>query len=67
MLAKRSKARAHYTAAALQKRRRSRAEVFDLHDALDRGYLRRSHYVESVQDMAGGEGLVRERTNDASM
>ena len=35
MLAKRSKARAHYTAAALQKRRRSRAEVFDLHDALD--------------------------------
>jgi hypothetical protein len=67
MLAKRSKARAHYTAAALQKRRRSRAEVFDLHDALDRGYLRRSHYVESVQDMAGGVGLVRERTNVASM
>ena len=34
MLAKRSKARAHYTAGARQRSRRTRTEVFDLNDAL---------------------------------
>lgn len=67
MLAKRSKARAHYTARAVQKRRRSRAEIFDLHEALNRGYLRRTYYVDSVEEMAGSGGSVRDRYNATSV
>ena len=47
MVAKRSKARAHDTAAAKQRSRRTRAEVFDLNDALSYGRLRFAQYVDS--------------------
>ncbi len=61
MVAKRSKARAHYTAAAKQRSRRTRAEVFDLNDALSYGRLRFAQYVDSPEEMARGGGSVRDR------
>ena len=61
MLAKRSKARAHYTSAARQRSRRTRTEVFDLNDALQYGRFRFNHYVDSPEEMARGSGSVRDR------
>ena len=61
MLAKRSKARAHYTAGARQRSRRTRTEVFDLNDALQYGRFRFNHFVDSPEEMARGGGSVRER------
>lgn len=58
MLAKRSKARAHYSAAAPQRARRTRAEVFDLHDALQHGRFRFNHYMDSPGEVARN-GLFR--------
>jgi hypothetical protein len=50
MLAKRSKARAHYTRGAVQRRRRTRTQLFDVTE----GRLRWSHYVESIDALAAG-------------
>ena len=61
MLAKRSKARAHYTAGARQRSRRTRTEVFDLNDALENGRFRFNHFVDSPEEMARGGGSVRDR------
>jgi len=61
MLAKRSKARAHYSAGARQRSRRTRTEVFDLNDALQYGRFRFNHFVDSPEEMARGGGSVRER------
>src|SRR6185295_18615031 len=61
MLAKRSKARAHYTAGARQRSRRTRSEVFDLNDALQYGRFRFTHFVDSPEEMARGGGSVRDR------
>jgi hypothetical protein len=61
MLAKRSKARAHYTSAAAQRRRRSRTEVFDLEDALQAGRFRFNHFVTSPEEAARSSGGIRDR------
>ena len=61
MLAKRSKARAHYSAGARQRSRRTRTEVFDLNDALQYGRFRFNHFVDSPEEMARGGGSVRGR------
>ena len=61
MLAKRSKARAHYSAGARQRSRRTRTEVFDFNDALQYGRFRFNHFVDSPEEMARGGGSVRER------
>ncbi|ANE83440.1 hypothetical protein A7U43_28420 (plasmid) [Mycobacterium adipatum] len=61
MLAKRSKARAHYTAGARQLSRRTRTEVFDLRDAMEYGRFRFNHFIDSPADMARGAGSIRDR------
>ena len=61
MLAKRSKARAHYTAGARQRSRRTRTEVFDLKDAMEYGRFRFNHFIDSPADMARGAGSIRDR------
>lgn len=67
LLAKRSKARAHYNPAARQRTRRTRSEVFDLNDALQYGRFRFSHYVDSAEDAACGKGSIRDRYSAASV
>ncbi len=61
MLAKRSKARAHYTSGAAQRSRRSHTEVFDLEDALQTGRFRFNHFVTSPEEAARGNGGIRDR------
>ncbi|MDO2394800.1 hypothetical protein QRB38_13365 [Mycobacterium avium subsp. hominissuis] len=61
MLAKRSKARAHYSAGAAQRSRRSHTEVFDLEDALQSGRFRFNHFVSSPDEAARGGGGIRDR------
>lgn len=61
MLAKRSKARAHYTAGARQRSRRTRTEVFDLKDAMEYGRFRFNHFIDSPADTARGAGSIRDR------
>ena len=68
MLAKRSKARAHYTAGARQRSRRTRTEVFDLNDALQYGRFRFTHYLDSPEEVArGGGSSVRDRYSAGSI
>ncbi|SUA31454.1 Uncharacterised protein [Mycolicibacterium fortuitum] len=54
MVAKRSKARAHYSRARHQKRRRTTKQVFDLRDALSAGRLASWPYVTNPAAMAEG-------------
>ncbi|MGD9622255.1 MAG: hypothetical protein AB7G47_19700 [Mycolicibacterium sp.] len=58
MLAKRSKARAHYNTAAAQRTRRQQVEVLDLNYALNHGTFRRAgnYFVDSPEQMASGTG-----------
>jgi hypothetical protein len=66
MLAKRSKARAHYTSAAWQRTRRTQSEVFDLNDALQHGRFRFTNYVDSTEEMARGGGSRCDRFGAAA-
>lgn len=63
MLAKRSKARAHYSSANIQKARRTRHEVFELEGVLRyRPFSRmRCYFVDSPADMAAGRGSRTDR------
>ncbi|GAT07716.1 hypothetical protein H7I77_09805 [Mycolicibacterium novocastrense] len=60
MLAKRSKARAHYSAAKRQTTRRTRVEVLDLRRSLQQDRLTSitSYYVDSPEAMATGTGTL---------
>lgn len=63
MLAKRSKARAHYNSAARQRTRRKQVEVLDLAYALNNGSFRRAgnYFVDSPEHMASGTGTFTDK------